>query len=442
MSIHKTARKSGRTAYDVRWRDEAGRDKTRRFDRKTDAEKWETEVRRGKQTGDLVSYDGGRITLADFGREWFTNYAKQHLADETCRSYAGSWDRYILPSLGHHTLRRLCADPQVIRDFASELADEKVGPEAIRYALVILQSALQRAVEWQRIPSNPVRNIRKPRSADKREAIVLTPDTIESMRARLLAVGKVRDATLITVLAYAGLRPGEALALRWKHIGARTIHVKHGSNDGTQKETKTGKQRFVRLLGPLADDLRDWRAASEHDTDDDLVFPRDNGSMWVKDDWKNWTNRVHHPLCIAEGIGKYVPTRVKGKTQRAWRAASGEGLGPRPYDLRHSFVSLLIHEGRNVVEVAGQAGHAPTMTLDTYAHVFAEFDPADRRPAEQRIRDARAATVGQTWDAPAQSTNCTASRQRKTPHLRGFVVKPMSGLEPLTPSLRVKCSTS
>jgi hypothetical protein len=52
--------------------------------------------------------------------------------------------------------------------------------------------------------------------------------------------------------------------------------------------------------------------------------------------------------------------------------------GARPYNLRHSFVSLLIHEGRSVVEVAQQAGHSPTMTLDVYAHVFDEFDIAER----------------------------------------------------------------
>ena len=55
-------------------------------------------------------------------------------------------------------------------------------------------------------------------------------------------------------------------------------------------------------------------------------------------------------------------------------------------------VSLLIHEGRSVVEVAAQAGHAPTMTLSTYAHVFAEFGTEDRLPAEEQIRRARAST--------------------------------------------------
>ncbi len=57
--------------------------------------------------------------------------------------------------------------------------------------------------------------------------------------------------------------------------------------------------------------------------------------------------------------------------------------------LRHSFVSLLLAEGANVVEVARQAGHSPTMTLSTYAHLFEELDGADRISAEKRIRHAR-----------------------------------------------------
>jgi hypothetical protein len=50
---------------------------------------------------------------------------------------------------------------------------------------------------------------------------------------------------------------------------------------------------------------------------------------------------------------------------------------------------LLIQEGRHVVDVARQAGHSPTMTLDVYGHVFDEFDPTDRILADEQIRRAR-----------------------------------------------------
>src|SRR3954454_8748132 len=76
-----------------------------------------------------------------------------------------------------------------------------------------------------------------------------------------------------------------------------------------------------------------------------------------------------------------------GRTRRRPEAAGLEST--RPYALRHSFVSLLIAEGHNVVDVARQAGHSPNMALETYAHVFDEFDPSERVTAAERIRRAR-----------------------------------------------------
>lgn len=64
-----------------------------------------------------------------------------------------------------------------------------------------------------------------------------------------------------------------------------------------------------------------------------------------------------------------------------------------PYDLRHSFVSLLIAERRSIVDVARQAGHSPSMALDTYGHVFDELEDAEPASAEELIRDARATLV-------------------------------------------------
>ena len=46
-----------------------------------------------------------------------------------------------------------------------------------------------------------------------------------------------------------------------------------------------------------------------------------------------------------------------------------------------------------MVDVAAQAGHAPTMTLDTYAHVIDELTAGERAPAEGVIYAARAKHV-------------------------------------------------
>jgi hypothetical protein len=107
----------------------------------------------------------------------------------------------------------------------------------------------------------------------------------------------------------------------------------------------------------------------------------------------------------------------------------------RPYDLRHAFCSLLIAEGLCVVEVARQAGHAPTMTLDTYAHVMADMEGSDSVSAEHAIRAAGEAEVSRK--CPPRS-----GREPQRPENTGVSVEPAFGLEPKTSSLQVKCSAN
>jgi len=123
------------------------------------------------------------------------------------------------------------------------------------------------------------------------------------------------------------------------------------------------------LLTPLAADLAQWRMRCGRPDDKAFLFPARDGAPWSDDDWRNFRKRIFQPAARALGLER-----------------------TRPYDLRHSFVSLLIAEGRSIVEVARQAGHAPSMSLDTYGHVFEEFS-GERQSAEALIRDAREAAV-------------------------------------------------
>src|SRR5439155_17736566 len=71
--------------------------------------------------------------------------------------------------------------------------------------------------------------------------------------------------------------------------------------------------------------------------------------------------------------------------------AASAGLdSARPYDLRHSFASLLFAQGTNPAEVAEQMGHTLQTLLSTYIHVIEELRGAERKPAEDLIPPARA----------------------------------------------------
>ena len=95
----------------------------------------------------------------------------------------------------------------------------------------------------------------------------------------------------------------------------------------------------------------------------------------------------------------------------------------------------MLHEGRTgVVDLASQLGHSSTMTLNTYGQVIAELRDAPRTSATEAIMRFR----GGAPRMPPKRRNATLLE----PEDRAEPTKPTAGLEPATPSLRVKCSTS
>ena len=413
MSIEKINRKRKGTGYKVWYRDQSGRGHAKVFDRKKDAEAFEAKITLMKRQGELDDLDAGRQKLADFVEEWWLRDASQNLEENTQRFYAAVLDKHVLPRLGAFELRQL--RPELIESFVSELRAEGVGEETIRKTLVVLQSALGRAVVWGRLRANPVTSVKKPTRKRSRAVRPVHPDAIERMRSDLRERGRLRDATLISLLACAGLRPGEALALAWGDLGDKTVLVDKRVALGEIKDgAKSSRRarRSVRLLEPLAHDLLEWRLASGRPTDSQLVFPMSDERPWSDTAYRNWRKRVFGPTAQAAGI-----------------------QDARPYDLRHSFCSLLLAEGRTAIDVAAQMGHSPTMTLETYGHIIEELEDTPHVSAEAVIGEDR-----------RQAVNYLSTETRDRDDGRAEIAheqrEPTGRLELPTPSLRVMCSTN
>ena len=363
MSVERIKRKAGGHAYCVRWR-EHGRNRARTFDRKPDAEAWDREVKRRKQLGPLAvqQLTDRSVTLG----EWIVErWAPEHgatLEQSTRTRYAAAHALHIAPILDEVPLRDITVS--VLRQWQAGLVARGMKPGNVHKCRTFLSSVLRHAAEAEAIPANPLALVRAPRAEHREQVRALAPATVERIRAALDAEG----AALVSVLAYSGLRPGELRALRWSDVRERTILVQRGADPtGRAKTTKTRSVRTVRLLAPLAADLREWRMASGRPAADALVFAREDGGAWTKDDWDVFRANGWKTACRRAGLAPV----------------------PRPYDLRHSFASLLLAEGRTVHYVAAQLGHSPALTLSTYGHLIAEYADAGPIDAEVEVAAAR-----------------------------------------------------
>jgi len=341
------------SSYVVRWR-EGRRQLSRSFTRRGDAVAFETDVKRRHQLGALApGVIQSRMTLAEFvSEEWWPRYAVPNLKPSTQRRYLEVWGTHLLPALGDYELRAIT--PMLVEDLRAQFDGQRVGVQTQRKALMMLQGILRRAVVRGLIPANPVSVVDKPRQPATRRPDPLPPITVERIRAQLTQ----RDAALVSLLAYAGLRPDEATKARWGDLRERTIHV-HAS--------KTERARTIKLLQPLTQDLAEWRMASGRPPDSALIFPTHDGDEWQLHDRQNWRRRIYQPAARQAGVTGDL----------------------RVYRLRGSFVSLLPWEGHSLTYVAEQAGHSVATLAKHYAGTLEELEDKPRTPAAEAINAAR-----------------------------------------------------
>jgi integrase len=285
MSVEKIQRAGGEVVWRVRWR-QHGRNRARTFSTRRDAGDFDAEVRRQRRAGSLGTLDPGSESLGeDVTEAWAVTHAVT-LAPKTRLHYASLYDHHHRPFLGSIALREI--DPEAIGRWQADRLAAGAGPVAVRQALDLLRSVLEHAFVSGRVAENPVRRVTKARLPRREEVQALSPASIETMRAALGA----RDATLLSVLAYAGLRPGEAIGLHWGDVRARTILIQRSISLGEEADTKTRQHRTVRLLAPLAADLRSWRMAVGRPDDDQLVFPGKQGQPWMQAAYQSWRRRA------------------------------------------------------------------------------------------------------------------------------------------------------
>ncbi|MEU6645503.1 site-specific integrase [Saccharomonospora sp. NPDC046836] len=233
----------------------------------------------------------------------------------------------------------------------------ELGPSQARHAYRVLAMVL----EWctpSRIPVNPARGVKLPVRPDA-EHVYLTYEQVERLAdaaAKLRTkydrptAGAAINKPLILVLAYTGLRWGEAAALRVGRVDLRKRRIRVASTfyeiNGVQHEglPKTGKRRTVSFPASLVPVLRPFVDGRE---EGELLFTTARGQSLRS---HNWRTREFVPAIAGAKL------KVDGLT---------------PHKLRHTAASLAISAGADVKVVQQMLGHADAaMTLNIYGHLF------------------------------------------------------------------------
>lgn len=360
-------RATGGATYYFRYRDAGGRIRLSRLGRMQDLPLAEARARAYrmheilKEGGDPREQERDaprRMTLNAFVTDRYLPFARA--TKRSWRTDECLIRRHILPRFGEEYIGRIRrAD---VTDWHVKLREQGYKPATANLALVMLRIMFNSAIRWELLPqgANPTRDVKLFEANNQRQRYLSNEEMV-----RLLAeldTNRNRQAcTAIKLLLLTGARKSEVLHAKWEDVDLvqRLLRV---------PLSKSGKYRFIPL--------------SEHAVALIRGIARDPDSAY---------------LFITPKTG-----RAPNSLFRCWQTIrENAGLADlRIHDLRHSFASFLINNGRSLYEVQRILGHADTKTTMRYAHL-----------SQSSLLDA-ANVVGQVIEAAAKPPSATPPPRR------------------------------
>lgn len=315
------------------------------------------------------------LDLPTAAREYLDNAeAVGELRRSTLADYRYCMEARILraPELADKPLVDIT--PRDVRRWRDRLLREGASPRTANKLRQLLANVYRYAArpDAYGIELDPVGPVEKVREQRPGRINYFTPEDVEALvlvaregrhrtppkhpvgddERRWRALEDEQDAALFTTAAYAGLRKGELLALRWRDVdfSGDTIGVWRSYTSGAEGATKSEEPRSVPMAAQVAAALKRLRKRRRFTRPDDLVF------------------------CSRTG------EHLDGSALRRRYVAARDAAGLRPlrfHDLRHAFASQasLFFAPHEVQEFMG---HADVRTTRRYTHFRPRSDHATR----------------------------------------------------------------
>ena len=307
-----------------------------------------------------------RQTLGEWTQEWLTKWCVS-VAPRTKADYASLLARLFRyePQLGGRRIAELSSSE--LQGAIHRLHARGLGNRSLQMYRGVLRVSLNRALKIGKVSRNVAALVEIPRGL-RAERIFLTPDQAQRLLS-LSESGENRFGALFALLLLTGLRPGEAVGLKWADVDGASLRVRRSmvSVPGELAfldETKTRRSRSV-ALGERAvrvlerhrkeQVLQRLQLGSAY-KDASLVFANETGGLLSL---QNISSRYYKPLLVQAGLPDL-----------------------RLYDLRHAHATLLLAAGEHPKVVQERLGHSTiALTLDTYSHVV----PGMQERAAERL---------------------------------------------------------
>jgi integrase len=326
-------------------------------------------------------------TLEHWVGEWIALKAaeRQH---KTVFRYEDLLRKHVLPKLGERPIQQI--KPIEIQKLYAELSD--LAPRTRHHVGTVLKACLQAAVDIGKLLQvNPAAAVKKPSAGDSDVGQALEQEKITTL------VEGFRGSTLFDftfLMAFTGMRRGEALALRWSDFNpiAKTLRIDQAL-EYTKKfgllfkppKSERGKRTIViddtmvALLLRMRETYQRLVAGAPDGVDVDLSLVR------IPEDWlifpapEGQPNEPRHPDAVTK--------------QFMNRAEKILGFSIRLHDLRVSHGTWLLDQGTPLHTVAKRLGHDPAVLLKVYAK---RTQKGDESAAEKIGQMTKGLSIGPT----------------------------------------------
>lgn len=282
-----------------------------------------------------------QVTFEEFYEQWITAKSKT-LKPGTLADYKQTFRLHILSNLGDKQLASIT--PDEVQACIDAIDDDNAATANKTYRY--LRNCLNNAVAKGAIEKTPCRGTIVPSAARDTELDILSLEEVQ----RVIETTNEPIHTLLAVLAYSGLRIGEALGLKWQDIdyGQQCIRVERTwtrYNTWSTPKSKSSR-RAVPLPSTLATMLSDLFTASGQPSSDAVIFSHDK----------------ERPL---------DHSNVRREFNKSLEEAGIRHV--RIHDLRHTYATNMLACGCSIKALQNALGHSSaSVTLDTYSHYIPE----------------------------------------------------------------------